>query len=88
MHRCAALLIIALLTRVVGAAEEPARFEDGPQAIFAAVVCVFCLIAPFAAAKMAGYDIGSAVGLYAGSQTISASMGLARDAVNRLEVSP
>jgi putative transport protein len=37
---------------------------------------------------MAGYDIGSAVGLYAGSQTISASMGLATDAVNRLEVSP
>ena len=63
--------------------------KDGvPQAIFAAVVCVFCLIAPFAAAKMAGYDIGSAVGLYAGSQTISASMGLATDAVNRLEVSP
>ena len=63
--------------------------KDGvPQAIFAAVVCVFCLIAPFAAAKMAGYDIGSAVGLYAGSQTISASMGLATDAVNRLEMSP
>jgi putative transport protein len=59
--------------------------KDGiPQAIFAAVVCLFCLIAPFIAAKLAGYDIGSAAGLYAGSQTISASMGLATDAINRL----
>src|SRR5215831_15702012 len=58
--------------------------QDGiPQAIFAAVVCVFCLIAPYLCAKVAGYDVGSAVGLYAGSQTISASMGLATDALNR-----
>ena len=59
--------------------------QDGvPQAIFAAVVCVFCLLSPYLCAKLAGYDIGSTVGLYAGSQTISASMGLATDAVNRL----
>ena len=38
------------------------------------------------AAKIAGYDVGSAAGLYAGSQTISASMGLATDAINRLEL--
>jgi putative transport protein len=63
--------------------------SDGiPQAIFAAVVCVFCLIAPLVAAKIAGYDVGSAAGLYAGSQTISASMGLATDAINRLELPP
>ena len=37
---------------------------------------------------MAGYDVGSAAGLYAGSQTISASMGLATDAINRLGLSP
>src|ERR1700742_513346 len=59
--------------------------QDGvPQAIFAAIVCVFCLLSPYLCAKVAGYDIGSTVGLYAGSQTISASMGLATDAVNRL----
>ncbi|WP_426407055.1 aspartate-alanine antiporter [Bradyrhizobium ganzhouense] len=59
--------------------------HDGvPQAIFAAVVCVFCLAAAYLGAKIAGYDVGSAVGLYAGSQTISASMGLATDAINRL----
>jgi putative transport protein len=63
--------------------------KDGiPQAIFAAVVCVFCLIAPVIAAKVAGYDVGSTAGLYAGSQTISASMGLATDAINRLEMPP
>src|SRR5205814_8627557 len=52
--------------------------SDGiPQAAFAGVVCVLCLIAAYLAAKLAGYDAGSAAGLYAGSQTISASMGLA-----------
>src|SRR5438045_4350814 len=59
--------------------------KDGvPQALFAAVQCVFCLIVPVVIAKMAGYDVGSALGLYAGSQTISASMGLGTDAINRL----
>jgi len=63
--------------------------KDGvPQAIFAAVVCVFCLGAAYVGAKWAGYDVGSAAGLYAGSQTISASMGLATDAINRLGLPP
>jgi putative transport protein len=63
--------------------------QDGiPQALFAAVVCVFCLAAGYLGAKFAGYDVGSAAGLYAGSQTISASMGLATDAINRLGLSP
>src|SRR5262245_41873696 len=52
--------------------------KDGvPQALFAVVQCVFCLVAIIVVAKMAGYDLGAAAGLYAGSQTISASMGLA-----------
>src|SRR5262245_656148 len=63
--------------------------KDGvPQALYAVVVCLFCLFAPFAVVKLAGYDVGSAAGLYAGSQTISASMGLATDAINRLGLSP
>ncbi|MND78863.1 Aspartate/alanine antiporter [compost metagenome] len=63
--------------------------KDGiPQAIFAAVVCLFCLGAAYFGALIAGYDIGSAAGLYAGSQTISASMGLATDAINRLGLPP
>src|SRR3954469_4947874 len=63
--------------------------KDGlPQALYAALVCVFCLLSAYLVAKVAGYDIGSAVGLYAGWQTISASMGLGTDAINRLGLSP
>jgi putative transport protein len=59
--------------------------KDGlPQAIFAAVQCIFCLGVPVAIAKFAGYDMGYAAGLYSGSQTISAAMGLSTDAINRL----
>jgi putative transport protein len=63
--------------------------KDGlPQALFAVVVCFFCLGAAYFGAKLAGYNVGSAAGLYAGSQTISASMGLATDAISRLGLSP
>src|SRR5947209_15833742 len=63
--------------------------QDGlPQALFAVVVCFFCLGSAYLGAKLAGYNVGSAAGLYAGSQTISASMGLATDAINRLGLSP
>ena len=62
--------------------------KDGiPQAIFATVQCLLCLIVPVLVARMAGYDVGAAVGLFAGSQTISASMGLATDAINRIGLS-
>ncbi|WP_447578411.1 aspartate-alanine antiporter [Achromobacter kerstersii] len=63
--------------------------KDGlPQAIFAAIMALFSLGAAAVAAVIAGYDLGSAAGLFAGSQTISASMGLATDAINRLGKSP
>jgi putative transport protein len=55
-----------------------------PQAIFSAVQCVFSLVACVVIAKVAGYDLGYAAGLYSGSQTISAAMGLSTDAINRL----
>jgi putative transport protein len=59
--------------------------KDGlPQAIFSVVQCVFSLLACFFIAKFAGYDLGYAAGLYSGSQTISAAMGLSTDAINRL----
>ena len=63
--------------------------SDGlPQAAFAVVVCIYCLAVPVIIAMLAGYDVGSAAGLYAGTQTISASMGLATDAINRLGMPP
>ncbi|MBV9333393.1 MAG: aspartate-alanine antiporter [Candidatus Eremiobacteraeota bacterium] len=62
--------------------------KDGlPQAIYAVIVCLFCLGSAVGVAKVAGYDAGAAAGLFAGSQTISASMGLATDAINRLGLS-
>ena len=58
--------------------------KDGlPQALFSVVQCVFCLVVRVVIAKVAGYDLGYAAGLYSGSQTISAAMGLSTDAINR-----
>jgi len=59
--------------------------KDGvPQAIFAVVQCVLCLAATVVIVKIAGYNLGYAAGLYSGSQTISAAMGLSTDAITRL----
>jgi putative transport protein len=63
--------------------------KDGlPQALFSVVQCAFCLAVPVAIAKLAGYDLGYAAGLYSGSQTISAAMGLSTDAINRAGLEP
>ena len=63
--------------------------KDGlPQAGFAVVMALLSLGAAYLAARLAGYDAGSAAGLFAGSQTLSASMGLASDAINRLGLPP
>lgn len=63
--------------------------KDGPkQILFSVVVLALCLLAPYVCARVAGLDVGYAVGLYAGSQTISASIGVATDQINRLGISP
>ena len=63
--------------------------KDGlPQALFAVVMCLLCLGSAYLAARLAGYNAGSAAGLFAGSQTLSASMGLATDAINRTGLPP
>ena len=46
--------------------------------------CVLCLVCTIVVVKLAHYDLGYAAGLYSGSQTISAAMGLSTDAINRL----
>ena len=59
--------------------------KDGlPQALFSVVQCALCLAVPVAIVKLAGYDLGYSAGLYSGSQTISAALGLSTDAINRL----
>jgi putative transport protein len=59
--------------------------KDGvPQAIYTVIQCVLSLLIPVGIVKFVGYDLGYAAGLYSGSQTISAAMGLSTDAINRL----
>jgi AspT/YidE/YbjL antiporter-like protein len=61
--------------------------RDGlPQMIFAAIQCIISLATGYGVAKAFGYDVGQAAGLLAGSQTISALLGTATDAINRLAI--
>ncbi|TCM67557.1 putative transport protein [Acinetobacter calcoaceticus] len=63
--------------------------NDGiPQALFAVVITLLCLGSVYVASIVAGYGPGIAAGMLAGSQTISASIGLATDAINRLPLTP
>lgn len=62
--------------------------NDGlPQALFAVVICFLCLGCVYTASVLAGYSPGLTAGLLAGSQTISASIGLATNAINQLPLS-
>lgn len=61
--------------------------EGLPQMLFAAVMCIFCLIAPFLLAKLMGYNAGEAAGLLAGSQTMSAVLGVAEDTIRQMNIS-
>ena len=59
-----------------------------PRAPFAVVQCVFSLLAVVLITMLAGHDLGYAAGLYSGSQTMSAAMGLSTDAIDRLGLPP
>jgi len=63
--------------------------KEGPRQIaFSLIVLALCLLMPYVCAKIAGLDLGYAVGLYSGSQTISASIGVASDQIGRLGLPP
>jgi putative transport protein len=63
--------------------------NDGlPQVLFAVLQCVATLLTVFIVAKLLGLNAGVAAGLLSGSQTISAVLGVAGDAINRLPISP
>lgn len=62
--------------------------KDGlPQVGFAVLMCIVSLVATWALAKVMGYHVGEAAGLLAGSQTISAVIGVAEDTINQLGIS-
>ena len=59
--------------------------KEGPrQIVFSLIVLALCLVVPVLCAMAAGLDVGYAAGLYAGSQTISAAIGVATDQIDRL----
>src|SRR3954467_3391593 len=58
-----------------------------PQLALTMVLCLTCLLAAFVAAKILGYDIGTAAGLLAGAFTESTVIGTASDAIGRLAIS-
>src|SRR5205085_11538101 len=61
--------------------------KEGPrQIVFAIVVCVLCLVTSVLCAKFGGFDIGYGTGLYSGSQTISASIGVASGQIESLKL--
>lgn len=62
------------------------RKHGVPQMLFAALQCAISLVTGFAVSKAFGYDVGQAAGLLAGSQTISALLGTATDAINSLAI--
>jgi putative transport protein len=57
------------------------------QVLFAVVEAMVCGFTVLAAAKLMHYNTGEALGLFAGSQTASASLGFINDTVNGLSIS-
>lgn len=63
--------------------------KEGPrQIIFAFIVCVLCLLSSVGAAKLGGFGLGYSSGIYAGGQTISASIGVGTNQIARLGLDP
>ena len=61
--------------------------SDGvPQVVFAVLQCLASLLTAFVVARFLSYDVGAAAGLLSGSQTISAVLGVATDAINQLGI--
>jgi putative transport protein len=60
---------------------------DGLQQVFFALIVVAtCLVSAVAMGKILGYDAGLTAGLYSGSSTISAALGVATDTINQLDL--
>jgi putative transport protein len=58
--------------------------DAASQVALTVVLCVTCLGTAFVAAKLLGYDMGTAAGLLAGAFSESTVIGTAGDAINRL----
>lgn len=77
---------VLLFLFAIGYSVGPQFFQalkgDGiKQVIFAVVVCVLCLLCTWGVSVLMGYNIGEAVGLLAGAQTMSAVIGVGTDTI-------
>jgi len=63
------------------------KADGAREVLFALSVLALCLIVPVVSAKVAGLELGYAAGFYAGSQTISAAIGVATDQISQLGLS-
>ena len=82
------LLFLFAIGYSVGPQFFKALKGDGiKQVIFSVVLCVLCLLTAFVVAKLMGYNVGEAIGIYAGSSTISAVIGVGTDTIGTLGVS-
>ena len=57
------------------------------QVIFAVVMCVICLGVTWGVVLLFHYNIGEALGLFAGAQTVSAVIGVGQDAIGNMDAS-
>ena len=64
------------------------RGDGLKQVGFACILCVFCLLTTWGVAKMMGYNVGEAVGLLAGAQTMSAILGVGTDTISSIAGTP
>ena len=62
--------------------------KEGPkQVLFSVIVVALSLATSYVCARLAGLNLGYALGLYGGSQTASASLGVATEQINHLAFS-
>lgn len=57
------------------------------QVLFAVVMCMLCFVVTWGVALLFHYNVGEALGLFAGAQTISAVIGVGQDAISNMSVS-
>lgn len=81
------LLFLFAIGYSVGPQFFQALRGDGlKQVLFAVIVCVLCLLSTWGVALCMGYNVGEAVGLLAGAQTMSAVIGVGTDTINSLDI--
>ncbi|MDE6065470.1 MAG: aspartate-alanine antiporter [Duncaniella sp.] len=64
------------------------RGDGIKQVLFACVICVLCLLVTWGCAVLMGYNVGEALGLLAGAQTMSAIIGVGTDTIASVGASP